>query len=422
MKELHFKQSAPNLKSEILNILQFYNIGLHQIYSITSDNGANMLKTIKLLQDELYNNENDEDENEALVTEKDLLEMETLIVKERAEPCVINTIRCAAHTLQLVVTDVLKSVENKKIIEISTQITLALKKSENRHKLFERGLKSPILKNSTRWCSTFYMIERLLELKNFIITEKVYDLDLETWIAMENFIEVFQHIKEATIKLQYEQIYFCNLFKLWLELQFKITKINSAIAKEVLCAMSTREKLLFENETLVASIYLDPRFKYTLSDEQIKRATAHLKNLSDHISKYILAANNAILNNETSAVLPSSSTSSVDSDEFDIFLQNIKPSSSIGVAATTYNEIDNYKDIARISYQCEIIDYWNQKSFEFPHLFILFKVLNGVPASQVSVERCFSALSHILSKYRTRLSETTLENILLIKVNQKFSK
>ncbi|CAK9294718.1 unnamed protein product, partial [Gordionus sp. m RMFG-2023] len=44
--------TASNLKEEIDNLLKQYNICLSQIYSITVDNGANMVKIVEMIAEE----------------------------------------------------------------------------------------------------------------------------------------------------------------------------------------------------------------------------------------------------------------------------------------------------------------------------------------------------------------------------------
>ncbi|XP_067635447.1 uncharacterized protein [Eurosta solidaginis] len=50
-------------------------------------------------------------------------------------------------------------------------------------------------------------------------------------------------------------------------------------------------------------------------------------------------------------------------------------------------------------------------------LYKLAEVILAVPSSQVSVERGFSALSTILTKQRSRLSSNTINDLLMIKLN-----
>lgn len=50
--ELFSRHTGTNLKTAIIEELKKYNISSSQIYSVTSDSGANMLKTVKLLDEE----------------------------------------------------------------------------------------------------------------------------------------------------------------------------------------------------------------------------------------------------------------------------------------------------------------------------------------------------------------------------------
>lgn len=74
MMVIEKRQTAENLKEEILSTLLSYGIALWQIYSITVDNGANMLKTVrllKLLQEDVFgraSSDTDEEETDVEIT------------------------------------------------------------------------------------------------------------------------------------------------------------------------------------------------------------------------------------------------------------------------------------------------------------------------------------------------------------------
>jgi hypothetical protein len=65
----------------------------------------------------------------------------------------------------------------------------------------------------------------------------------------------------------------------------------------------------------------------------------------------------------------------------------------------------------------DVIQYWYNKRFTDPTLSKLALILHGVPATQVSVERCFSILKFILSDYRTNIRSDTLSDLMLLKLN-----
>lgn len=80
-----------------------------------------------------------------------------------------------------------------------------------------------------------------------------------------------------------------------------------------------------------------------------------------------------------------------------------------------YKMIRNYTDKKPL--ETNVLEYWHNKRFGCPILYKLASIVLAVPASQVSVERCFSTLRFILSDYRTRMNENTLENLMMVMLN-----
>lgn len=83
--------------------------------------------------------------------------------------------------------------------------------------------------------------------------------------------------------------------------------------------------------------------------------------------------------------------------------------------AVAYEIISAYND--RKPLNTNVLEYWYERRFSCPLLFQLASIVLGAPASQVSVERCFSVLKFILGDYRSRINKDTLENIMLIHLN-----
>lgn len=65
-----------------------------------------------------------------------------------------------------------------------------------------------------------------------------------------------------------------------------------------------------------------------------------------------------------------------------------------------------------------IMNYWEEKKYSYPYLYEVAKIVNSVPASQVSVERSFSALKLVLTDLRSNLSSDSIQKILLLKLNK----
>jgi len=77
MVELKIKHTGENLKNEVFSILKRYNILKEQIYTVTTDNGANMVKMVDLIGNEL---EEDIDEENGSEIEADLVDFSNEII------------------------------------------------------------------------------------------------------------------------------------------------------------------------------------------------------------------------------------------------------------------------------------------------------------------------------------------------------
>lgn len=66
----------------------------------------------------------------------------------------------------------------------------------------------------------------------------------------------------------------------------------------------------------------------------------------------------------------------------------------------------------------DVWQYWVNRKNTHPELYAVAMVVLATPATQVTVERAFSALALVLTSHRSTIGEETLENILSIKLNK----
>lgn len=111
MVEIKSRHTAINLRTEILNVLSTYDISVNQIYSITTDNGRNMVKAVQILRDD----ESEEDETD----------LWPILDELKLGP--VLSVRCAAHTLQLAIYDVLKDAKLSELIETVRDVVKILR-------------------------------------------------------------------------------------------------------------------------------------------------------------------------------------------------------------------------------------------------------------------------------------------------------
>ena len=425
MHEVENRQTGLYIKNVIIKVLESFDLKLHQIYSITSDSGRNMLKAAEFLMNEFQISDSDEelcDENATLFEDEDYV-LATL------HPNIIH-IKCVAHTVQLAVQDTLSS--SSCIKNNIDQIRKVCKKlrTPNMTNLAKKiNLRKAILDCPTRWNSTYNMILRLLDYKTFCfdVMDPEFTLNDEAWEFCSIFIKVFTPVEKLTLKLQNEQMNFGDFYGLWLQFKQDLQnlKFESVLAANLYANVILRENNFITSKLLNVAIYMDPRFKLMLNDIQIVEAKAQ-------IFKTIKILNNIQGNSiDIATCIIDTSTSSLDEgeDELEKLLQSRenthqkvsqKNNSYNNVETAINNEIQVYENIPRISKEKNLIEFWEKHKLKMPLLYQAAQIILAVPATQVSVERAFSALKIVLSEQRAQLTTESLKNILFIKLNENF--
>ncbi|KAI8116295.1 hypothetical protein CVS40_11607 [Lucilia cuprina] len=136
MIELFERHSALYLKQTVLDALQQYNIDISRVYSITTDNGANVIKTSKFLQEYCENGIND---NENL--DVDIFPSFNTTISQS-----LSVVHCAAHTLQLASWDAIK-----KVNEPFSLLRESAKAIRKKHE----GVANKSYSNNTKWSNHF---------------------------------------------------------------------------------------------------------------------------------------------------------------------------------------------------------------------------------------------------------------------------
>lgn len=166
MIEVKQSQTAKFLKERILEILEWFEVSIDQILSVTTDNGANMIAAVKMLQkDAEILGMSPETSLEDETTTCDDKEAELLdSLSAEFEPLLCLT-RCASHTLQLAVGDIVK--KNDPNIRRITDLVKETRKTK--YTLFfehKQATKAPFW-CPTRWGNKYKMIESIVQQEQF---------------------------------------------------------------------------------------------------------------------------------------------------------------------------------------------------------------------------------------------------------------
>lgn len=331
--------------------------------------------------------------------------------------------RCVSHTLQLAVIDSLKEAS---VCTILNKVRALVKKLRNQTYMYlikKEKLKTLFLDCLTRWHSTCDMLERLQHLKEFIKNMsannkklKQFCLSSNDWQHIETICKALLPSKICTKNFQSEQLTLTDFCEELIACKFKTEAQKSSFAQKLLQSMISREKFILNNKVFVPAIFLDPRYKVTLSIEHSSIAIEHLIKVWIQLKK--LQSEDIDSNSQTFVDEHYDSSGSDTTDEVEQFLKSKSsetenlPSSQTFVIFTHIETILNTYNInqKRIYHKTDILKFWKSMEVTHPELQQLANVVFCVHATQVSVERLFSGLKFVLSPYRTNISAKHLED------------
>lgn len=341
----------------------------------------------------------------------------------------VNCIRCAAHTLQLAVFDVLKAAPIKINVDKCHKLAVALRKQLNLTKVIDSGYRQPILNMPTRWSSTYNMIERLVQLKVFCYDnadQPELNVDEMLWNFMNDFLLMFKPVTIATAQLQEREMGYGDFYKVWLRLRMEVNKITVNNIQFLKDAVKKREDLLINNDVFLAALYTDPRFNFILNTTQKIKAQSHIRQLANHFQTCLNQSE--VLDNTDSLTSSNAPNISLElsngvNDELSNYINNLADDMNGTVASSAIKSIED-ELIAfhpeRSDHNMNVLTYWKLKSKDYPILAEIAQTIHTVPATQVTVERAFSSLKFIVSDCRNRISSDHLQSVLLVRLNHNF--
>ncbi|XP_058456877.1 uncharacterized protein LOC131434241 [Malaya genurostris] len=423
IQEMHSRQTKENLKDVIMNTLAEYSVDMKQVYSIAHDNGSNMVATVKVLKemleksslenpsinllvaneevryifelpDEMQNAESFEsiEIDNCSTTSDDTVQCDDFSEDKQEETkfilsniddgeCwrmeeILDSTRCAAHTAQLAVWDVVKPYQER-ITKIQ-KIVVKLRHREYQ-KIFKiHNAHLPPIANDTRWNSKYLMLSSLLNQRQFFnLLKTVFpEPDLTShWPFIEKFRDAFEPAFVLTLKLQKIHCPLSDFYIYWLQCQAQLDKMKSNLHHR-----------LNEIEGV---------------DVQVNQSTS-TSEPQDELDKYL---SSYFEEEDIPTGISHSINESVVSQIKDLEIREKVP--------ITIQHSDNTCSDVRF----DILKYWESHKIISPILHRLAMVVLVAPSTQVSVERAFSGLKLILTDHRMRLCEKSVENLLVLKLN-----
>lgn len=279
----------------------------------------------------------------------------------------------------------------------------------------------------------YFQLTRLLELKSFcqsVVAGKDWEDDLLTESEWEytKFLQcVLAPFDKYTKKLQSTDVTLSDFYGYWTSLRIKVAKSPDELSKNLLSEMNKFHETLMKNPAMAGAIYLDPRYQRGLNE---------LKPLAiEFLVHLFVKMRNAerLVDEDSAQETENQPYESEQDDSFDDMKDYLDACGSINIHTHLHTEHrfsdeDNIRekliefDGANESLKQSIWDIWEKRKNKDVELYRLATTVFTIPPTQTTVERAFSALALILTSHRTRLNDDTLQNILLIRLNQDICK
>jgi len=462
VRDTNAEHTSDSIQALLRDILREYELKKPKVLCIVSDNATNMIKAVDKLNqsasqsghqdcnnpltvtievDEDDGSESDDESgDQSDETENDTFnELDMLFALAAVDVTTTEHMRCAVHTFQLCIRDGLKARNIANLLAHVRKVVAAARTPKVEAVLKRRCNKGAVLDQATRWGSTYLMLQRLLELKSCLIDMANPDVSLtdQQWKQVQEIESLLQHLYAVTKNLQSNDLTPGSFFKQWKMILFRLSQTDGSLARDVLQSMQRREQLLLQNKILVAGIYVDPRYRILLNEEEQECARKTLWDLSVRQRTQEESDELEIVEVETSSrpelaiqeIVESESSSTSSEDDFEKMLDEREQAKRRcterdAIVSPQLTDIaQRKKDFSQALLEVENFDRSKKLSVmdalpSYPE--IIQKVayaVTALPTTQVSVERLFSSLRIIKSDLRNRLGEDLINAILFLRTN-----
>lgn len=454
-KEVHDRHTAANVKRWIVETIEDNNINPIQIFVISVDSAANITKGVKDLISAFNEKlsrlaEDTENEEYECTTQSidseipEILQRDLEILSRTFIPDNIQAasklVNCVVHKLQLAVNQFLwlESSDTTALINESAKLVAKLRTPIATLKLKADGFKQAVTQVATRWSSVFEMLKRLLDLKTFC-QECINERGLETlakdefyWKKVKNLHEILSYPAELTKRLQAEDLQISEFIYFWISMMYKLTALEGTnlFASPLLKCLRTREKAIFENDVIIAGWYLDKSLSLLVefrSDESKIETAKNIIKLVDSKRRH-LAGLEEVDDEIIVEQMDVEPVNEVSSNPLDALLENLGKSSNNPLKTQSQTrkssldkDIEIYEKTSAPPTRKCTIEWWTENLNVFPVLGPIALAILCAPITEVSVERLFSHLNLILTKNRSQMKDSLIDDIVFLRLNEKFS-
>ena len=374
--------TGEHIAAQMENMLQNWKLARDKVHLVVSDNASNMIRAMR----------------DASFTH----------------------FGCFAHSLQLVIKDGLFAQRAlNDIIAVCRSIvghfhrssvaSHNLKRIQDSLNIPQHKLKLDV---ATRWNSTLYMFESVLEQKMALAaycteTGCIQQLTPHQLELMRKCVDILSPIEEITHSISADLasisivIPYIRILTRTLEKNENDSGIRTTKG-ELLKSLKSRFAGIEEREELCLATLLDPRFKDKFFSGNIIRATVK-EILVDKMSSLVTTSENAA--EELGPSQPKRTCPLKSTVLLDVILEIITDSNSDTLSTTT--EVETFLSESLLDYKTgNPYTWWGQNKKRFPMLSVLAQRYLCPPATSFPSERLFSAAGNLHDDKRNRILPT----------------
>lgn len=347
------------------------------------------------------------------------------------------TLQCFGHTIDLIVSEAIKSqrmVQNilsiaRKICERVHRSAKAKEKLTELQKTYQLPENQLVQDVPSKWKTSFFMLERLVEQKKAIDEISIECnfrelISCDQWEVMQSVCNALKPFEVACREMSNrtatlgQVIPLIHILNRKIDMLFDETMGIDNMLKSLKEAMVTRMSSTLHDPRYTWATMLDPRYKTSLfSEEEAERCKQDLiRELEVSLSTSDEAK--PLLSNGCGEPSAPSNSSAASKDDLWSLMDDIrnkikqedKPKAS-EMAVLEYLE----EDI--LDQSCNPLDYWNLKKYLWPELAKVAVRYLGCPPSVVPAETMFSTGSINCALNQSRPMLENVEGLLFLKVN-----
>lgn len=342
---------------------------------------------------------------------------------------------CMSHTLQLVINDAIKSQRAvidaiavaRKIVghfKHSAQACDSLAKLQQTLQIPAQKLIQDV---STRWNSTYYMIERLLEQRKAIIVymadhSNIASLKEHQWGVLEKLNNILKPFEEMTKELSRDtacaSIVIPAVRLIVCALETVSDEGVQTTKAELLGSMRRRFGNVEENMLLTAATVLDPRYK-----QRFFKHGDTLDTTKDYLNAFweSSSVNTVITSDEQEPAVQSLEPprKKACTSVWDSFSQFAATDDVVMDSAVFQSEFTRYLAERVIDRQDCPIKWWHSNRAQFPLLTRCALKFLSAPPTSVDSERAFSVSGNVCDDKRSRLGADNVEKLVFLHTNLK---